>query len=100
MISWSWFLILAFNFKEEVTQTKRERERKIETIVHFQERFLREREQEKTKEKPLQKFSRTRKKRKSTNFKTIVPAEWHESRGSRTTINASIQSIQKLMQAV
>ena len=33
MISWSWFLILAFDFKEEVTQTKRERERKMENSL-------------------------------------------------------------------
>ena len=50
MSSHSWFLILAFNFKEEVTQTKRERERQIETIVHFRERFLRERARENQRE--------------------------------------------------
>ena len=43
LISWSWF-ILAFDFKEEVTQTKKWQEKTNSTIVHFQERFLRERE--------------------------------------------------------
>ena len=59
-------LISSIGFEEEVTHTKRERERQIQANVHFQERFLREREreQEKTREKPLQKFSRTKKKRK------------------------------------
>ena len=38
LISWSWFLILAFDLKEEVTQTKRAWERQVDYIVHFHKR--------------------------------------------------------------
>ena len=68
MISWGWFLILAFDFKEEVTQTKREKERQIGAIVHFQERFLREREQEKTRENPCQIFQNQEEEKEGTDF--------------------------------
>ena len=36
-------LISSIGFEEEVSHTKRERERQIDYVVHFQERFLRER---------------------------------------------------------
>ena len=73
-------LISSIGFEEEVTHTIRERERQIEDHCSLsKEIFEREREQEKTREKPLQKISRTRKKRKGTNFETTGPAEWHKS---------------------
>ena len=46
LISWSRFLILSFDRKEEVTQTKRERERRIPFIVIISKReFLEWREE-------------------------------------------------------
>ena len=68
---------LAFDFKEEVTQTKRERERQIEAncslSIEIFERAL-ERARENQRE-TLAKFSRIRKKRKGMNFETGVPAK-------------------------
>ena len=52
-------LISSIGFEEEVTHTKRAWERQRESIVHFQEKFLREREQEKTRKKPLQNFEKS-----------------------------------------
>ena len=66
MILWSWFFILAFDFKEEVTQTKRERVRQIQAIVHFQKRFLRERESKRILERnPCKNFPEPRRRERA-----------------------------------
>ena len=49
------------------------------------ENFERGGARENQREETLVKFSKTRKKRKGTNFEASIPVEWHKSRGSRTT---------------
>ena len=63
MILWSWFLILTFDLKEEVTQTKRawERQREINCSLS-RENFERGGARENQREETLAKFPKPRRR--------------------------------------
>ena len=82
-------LISSIGFKEEVTHAKRVRKRQIEYHWSLSGENFERGAREKQREETLVKFPKTGKKRKGTNFETSIPAEWHESRDIRTTLNAA-----------